>query len=258
MEHLVRSAWDIFNQFKHELVVVKPSIPILYFGDSIEYFKSTKRIVTVGLNPSKAEFPPDNPFKRFPEAECLSYNDIASGEEKHSIKYLSALNSYFSTEPYGRWFDSAYKHILAGLDTDFYSDTANTALHTDLCSPLATDPTWSKLNYNARNMLEPSGIKLWHDLIEFLQPDLVLMSVRESYLEDVNFTKVFDWTVAYTVSRSNPYTIKTAQYKTASGKIVIFVFGRAAQLPFGTINRCIQYDIGVYLKDYLESIQGIN
>jgi hypothetical protein len=57
MDGLIEDAWRIYRRFEDNGVVVKPSLPILFFGNSDEYFASPIKIITVGLNPSRVEFP---------------------------------------------------------------------------------------------------------------------------------------------------------------------------------------------------------
>jgi hypothetical protein len=132
LSHLAEEAWDLHRKFAGRPWLVTPSAPILFFGDLTAYQASPLRIATVGLNPSRLEFPACSPFSRFPDAQC-------------SIPtYLSSLESYFRTAPYGRWFNS-YEQALLGLDASYYGQRPNTALHTDIGSVLPTDPTWSGL-----------------------------------------------------------------------------------------------------------------
>lgn len=49
--------------------VVLPSVPIAWFGDLEAYLDSPLRVITVGLNPSRLEFPSPDPFFRFPRRE---------------------------------------------------------------------------------------------------------------------------------------------------------------------------------------------
>ena len=92
------------------------------------------RVLSVGLNPSLYEFPADSPFRRFPLAEGVTLREPEP--------YLDALSAYFRTDPYCSWF-SAFELMLNGLGASFYEGKPSTALHTDICSPVATDPTWS-------------------------------------------------------------------------------------------------------------------
>src|ERR1700674_3514038 len=62
---LIREAWQVYRQFADQPFLVKPSIPILFFGDSNRYFSSELKVITVGLNPSRIEFPEKDRFSRF-------------------------------------------------------------------------------------------------------------------------------------------------------------------------------------------------
>ena len=53
---LLQEALDHYNEFKHFNFVVPNSLPILYFGDTRNYFKSSFKVITVGKNPSNVEF----------------------------------------------------------------------------------------------------------------------------------------------------------------------------------------------------------
>lgn len=98
---LARRAWGVYEAALEERpgVVVTPSIPILFFGDSSHYFQSPFRVITVGLNPSRAEFPADDRFQRFPAAKGM-YPAVMDGQ--FLDRYVRALNDYFRVEPYAR------------------------------------------------------------------------------------------------------------------------------------------------------------
>lgn len=133
---VVDGAWRAFGHASALRSRVTPSIPILFFGDLHAYLSSTVRVLTVGLNPSLREFPADSPLQRFPLAE-----GVTVGEPD---RYLDTLSAYFQTDPYWGWF-SAFEPLLNGLEASYYNGRPSTALHTDICSPVATDPTWSSL-----------------------------------------------------------------------------------------------------------------
>ncbi|MGO9681409.1 MAG: hypothetical protein ACLPTZ_02135 [Beijerinckiaceae bacterium] len=157
--------------------VVSRSIPVPFFGDSERYFKSHLRVVTVGLNPSSKEFKGDGRnFSRFPIMKGAEYS-----RRKNGSLHLAALNAYFHNNPY-RWFKS-YESVLHGLDAGYYGCFRNTALHTDLCSPLATDPTWSGLKREQRKLLLKDGVALWHSLVEILNPHIIIACVAAKYLK---------------------------------------------------------------------------
>ncbi len=234
MHELALEAWRLFDGAASQTFVVQPSIPILFFGDSRAYAKSKRRIVTVALNPSRNEFPADNPFSRFPKANGLH---VAMRSAAFCEQYLNSLNEYFQAynDPYD-WFD-AFRPLLQGLDCGFGPDSKNTAIHTDICSPLATDPTWNNLTYAQREYLQGSGIRIWHRLIEHLQPHLILISVRRKYVEEIGFPAVMQWNTVHTLpERKKPYEFRHCRVQFDSGLHSEIVFGQAAQTPFGTVS----------------------
>jgi hypothetical protein len=247
---LIREAWEVYMQFKGEPFLVESSIPILFFGDSNQYSSSKLKVITLGLNPSRVEFPEENRFLRFSSARKV-YPRIFQGAGYD--EYLQGLNGYFHcppNHPYEPWFNS-FEHVLEGLDSSYYGNAPNTALHTDLCSPLATDPAWSKLPRETQRRLIQCGSRLWHSLVEWLSPDLIVASLARRHLERISFSRVDDWRVVYTVERPNPYKVEAAKLRIADGKDAWLVFGKAAQKPFGTVSDMDKHKIGLALKDHI-------
>jgi hypothetical protein len=247
VDALIRESWLNYEKHKDDDIVVTPSVPILFFGDSKGYFESELKVITVGLNPSRVEFPESDRYLRFGSAQEI-YPQIIDG---HCYQeYLDALNGYFTNHPYKAWFNS-FEPILNGLEASYYKGSPNTALHTDLCSPLATDPTWSKLSHAQREMLRAEGTALWHKLVETLTPDVIITSVAESHLNNINFTRVGEWRTIYTVARKNPYNVKLMQINIGAERKATLVFGRAAQKPFATVSSADKRLIGESLKGYI-------
>jgi hypothetical protein len=249
LDQLVGEAWRIYHQAAATTngVLVRPSIPILFFGDSDRYYRSPRRIITVGLNPSLQEFPPNSRFSRFPLAKDL-YPRILTGEA--TSEYLAALNSYFRIEPYRSWFDS-YEPLLNGMGASFYDGAEGTALHTDICSPLATDPTWSRLGSGSRSALILAGRALWHKLVRLLEPDFIT-SVARGHLVNISFRQLDEWRVFHTVERANPFYVKAVDLEVLPGKPSTLIFGQAAQLPFGTVSRADKHRIGVGIRKLVD------
>ena len=250
MDNLVRESWQIYNRSENRPFLVQPSIPILFFGDSNKYFSSMLKVITVGLNPSRIEFPQGNRFLRFSAARNI-YPQVLEG--RFYAEYLQALNGYFQkppNNPYKPWFNS-FEHLLRGLDCSYHGEALNTVLHTDLCSPLATDPTWRNLDRDSRQTLMGPGIKLWHRLVERLSPDLIVASIARSHLDQIAFPRLSDWTVVHTVERMNPYQVEFRRLGLPNGKSTVLVFGRAANTPFGTVSKRDKHRIGVTLKEFL-------
>jgi hypothetical protein len=118
------------------------------------------------------------------------------------------------------------------------------ALHTDICSPLATNPTWSGLSKAQQAALLGSGVLLWHRLVEYLQPDIVIASIARIHRERISFDLHTQWESLHCVQRANPYHVYASRRKLASGKQSVFVYGQAAQTPFGLVSRADQEKIG--------------
>lgn len=228
----VALAWATFDRVAGRSCRVTPAAPILFFGDLDAYRASPLRVVTVGLNPSRHEFPTGTPFRRFPLA--------GSNRDRDPSRYLNAMSAYFRTEPYRGWFVS-FERLLNGMGASYYGYEASTALHTDICSPVATDPTWSQLDRIDRAALESDGGPLWHMLLEELRPQIVVLSVARSHLERISFTPGADWEIIHAFTRtgdgslrSRPYEVCRRWYQVA-GAWTLFVFGAAAQKPFGLL-----------------------
>jgi hypothetical protein len=221
--------------------VVRPAVPILWFGDVDRYLASPVRVVTVALNPSLAEFPAESPFNRFRSA--ASIRGIRTGADYDA--YRRALWSYFlpTGDPYTSWFASL-EPLLNGMGASFYGGLANTALHTDMCSPVATNPTWSRLVATTKANLIGAGRPLWHDLIRVLRPHVMLVSVAQKYLTDVSFTPVSDWLPVHTIERENPYVFKARRLQIDDDHVSLTVFGRAAQKPFGHVSNAAKGPAG--------------
>ena len=206
-------------------VRVTPAIPILFFGDIEGYRASPFRVATVGLNPSLTEFPPHDPFCRFPLAA-----DVGPGDQG---RYLAALSAYFRTAPYMSWFAS-FEPLLNGANTSYYPGETSTALHTDICSPVATDPTWSGLSNAERAALETGGGPLWHQLLEVLRPALVVLSVAKRHLNRIRFEATDDRQVVHTIAhkvdgtrRARPYCI-VGRWHQFGKEPSLFIYGPAA------------------------------
>ena len=229
---LKEKAMKYYDDFKEQDFVVKPSLPILYFGDIEAYFDSEIKIITVGKNPSGKEFElskSGNSFSRFPE-----WN-----ESRHNLTQI--LNNYFKKEPYRNWFNS-YEPILNGADCSFYHNKKykNRAIHTDMCSPLATKPTWSKLDDGKQKLLFERGFELWELLLKELQPDVILISVPHGLFKKVVKS---EGTPFHTIggNRNNgnlrkPYEVYEHVFKINETKSARVFYGQAANTPFGTIS----------------------
>lgn len=229
---IIQRALSHFGEIQYRDYVVKPSLPILYFGDAEAYDKSNIRVLTVGKNPSDNEF-------RLKRSDTYSFCRFPNWNvERRNLS--EALNSYFETGKSLPWF-SCFEPILNGIDSSYHKKNGyeNVALHTDICSPIATNPTWSKLDPTSQNELFTIGFEMWKDLVAELKPDIMIISVPTFIFNRIIPTKSsvlvrFDLKKNGT-RRKFPYEVLTNDIK-LDDKNTKVVFGQAANTPFGTIS----------------------
>ena len=221
------------------------TIPIHWFGDRVAYNRSKIRIVTVGLNPSDKEFRNNN---------RESFN-IGLRFQDYEEKGLEAVyNNYFEYNPYS-WFMS-FECILNGLNASYYSKKGmpNRVLHTDICSPWATDPTWSKLpNQEKKNLMENEhGFEQWKQLIRQLKPDIILFSIPEEYIKKLDLEN--ERSVFVTISNDKkgvPRKKSVVIEKGVYGRSLA-IFGRTWNVPFGALGEDQKKDLGQKIEqDYI-------
>ena len=252
LNEVVENAWSAFNQAGALSSRVVPAVPILFFGDLQAYRASETRVLTIGKNPSLEEFPKGSPFQRFPLAENIT-------EDEPDV-YLEALSAYFRADscPYHGWFN-AYEPFLNGMETSYYVGQPSTALHTDICSPVATDPKWGSLGQNDQQALFRDGVPLWHDLLNVLKPQVVVISFAEHHLKRIKFLAMSDWVDVHTFEltkdgrrRQTPFKVK-ARWHEVNGEPSLFVYGQGAQTPLGLLGDRQKREAGAFAKELLRS-----
>ena len=250
---LLKEFIDYYNELKSLDCVVKYSMPIVFFGDIDNYIKQDYRIITAALNPSDIEFLNQNNENNYSCKHRFSdYNNTTVSLEK-------SCKNYFKNNPYNKWFgqdNAGFKPLLNGMGYCYYPNSQNlkAVLHTDLCSPIATNPTWSKLTKNERNRLEINGFDLWKKLILELKPHLIILSVKKAYLESINSSPIYNFKkinnpIDPIYSSNNTYKYEIIHYQ---GSIDTFktnlLWGSAQNTPFQPFKNKIE--IGKVLKKY--------
>lgn len=248
---LALHAFSVWRKAVDEVsnIVTNPGVPILYFGDLEAYLASARRILTVGLNPSHEEFPSSEPFRRFPLVAHLETNKLGSSDIG---SYVCALNEYFRRNPYRSWFGT-FEPLLQGVGASYYLGTGSrsVSLHTDLCSPVATDPTWRGLTPSQRGKLMAHGRPLWHALVRALRPDVLVVSVAQQHLANIEFERVGEKSEIFRIERSRPYSVVAQWLRLTPNNQALLVFGRAAQRPFGTVSAEDRRRIGRRIEEIL-------
>ena len=224
-------------------------MPILFFGDLHAYFASRVRVLSVGLNPSLHEFPTDSPFRRFPLAEGVTLRE----PEPYLGRSLCLLPNRSLSRLVQRLRGAAQR---AG-GASFYEGKPSTALHTDICSPVATDPTWSGLDWDEQNALEKEGGPLWHGLLEVLQPQIVTLSVASHHLSHIQFKALSGWKVVHVFERTEAGALRkrpveiSARWCEIGGEPSLFVFVPAAQKPLGRLSSNQKREAGEIMIEVL-------
>ena len=181
--------WEDFVKHRDDDFIVKPSIPIIWFGDMENYMKSKMKVVTVAINPSSIEFKcekkekslfeEDNSFFRFPGAEDIWCLDRLDNYNKDTL--YNSLNNYFENKPYKPWF-LGFEKPLNVINASYYTDQKmiNRAIHIDICTALATVERWSKVS--AIKKARITGYELFKMLIKYLQPNIILYTAKKEHL----------------------------------------------------------------------------
>lgn len=176
-------------EYKQHLIkkgvnIIEGSIPILWFGNIRNYFNSPRKVITVALNPSKNEFL-DNNKKNKSGTYSPSYRFDIESIDLHNPNwfetYEKSLNNYFERNPYTDWFKKLDPFLEVfgshfGGKIDQRKVTENTAIHTDIAGPWATDPTFGGLDPDSQFRLIMVGHDIWKKLVDVLQPNVVIMS----------------------------------------------------------------------------------
>jgi len=216
-------------------------LPIKWFGDREAFMKSEMKIITVGLNPSDKEFHENDgdPF-----TSQLRFPDYKVGNDKSLV---IALNNYFEKNPYKKWFNGGFEPILNGMNASYYSGYLNRTLHTDICSPWATDPTWANLSKSEKSSLMKTGFQDWQQLVSDLSPNIILFSIPKDYIAklSIDLTQLCKFvTTKNGEKRKRPIIVNKGIYGNS-----LAVFGRTRNLPFGSLGKEQKKDLGVKILE---------
>lgn len=216
-------------------VIIKDSNPIIWFGNLQEYKLSHTKVVTVALNPSCREFLTEKnvklPNPRFKEVNLQNYS------ETEMLELIDTLNNYFdgkNANPYMQYFNQ-YEELLHAVNASYFrKQYENTAIHIDAYSAIATFPRWGDLDVHLKNMLKSSGKELYKELIDYLKPDIILISVDKTTFKELYKNWIFleeneFFNYVYINAYRNPHPLNSTQ---------LLLHGRNFNgTPFGGITR---------------------
>ena len=109
---------------------------------------------------------------------------------------------------------------------------------------------WSTLGKPTREALLAKGVPFWHQLLKILMPHVVVLSIAEEHwlrikfepLEDRQTLHAFEFT-KNGARRERPCRV-ASQWRKIMGEPSLFVFGCAAQKPFGLIHDEYKEQVG--------------
>lgn len=217
------------------------------------YTASPIKVVTAALNPSDVEFRSLN-GPRF---------DISSGLAG-ATGLETTLSQYFKVNPYSKWFRS-FEPVLNGIGASYGGKMTNTeyssiALHLDICTPLATSPTWSRLDQKMREKLTYEGRQIFQALIKALRPDIIIGSVGTVHIKPLEelFADGGSWEEVANFSTTQSGAPLRAALRVSKREMrlidnhqPIFVNGSAANTPFGRFSTERKREVGSILKKLL-------
>lgn len=191
LNNIIGEYWNDFKKKKEAKYVVKPSIPIIWFGNLENYKKSSLKIVTISINPSENEFKDNDgnlSFWRFNRInEDFSKKCTLNNTDKQIL--VDAYNSYFETNPYLSYFDYYNKILKDYFDCSYNGQKGNSAIHIDLYTPIATT-FWKELDTKEKKYIQlfsksKNGDRFILSFLEYLKPDIILFSTRKDELKKV-------------------------------------------------------------------------
>lgn len=129
------------------------------------------------------------------------------------------------------------------------------AVHTDICTPVATNQTWSQIKSYQLGAFK-GGFELWEDLVEELAPEIVIFSVGSNHLgRRLTNRPVPNWPVICTVThkgdgkafRSSPFYVHSARL-TIGKHLTRAVWGNCHNVPFGSVSHVDKHRIGEAIR----------
>jgi len=240
LRDLVEECWSHFADAPHGLPIAAGAYPVLLFGNLGLYSASETRVMTVGHNPSRMEFPPPpRMYSRFPRVRLLdSFHDTGKISPGEYSEYVGALSSYFCGNPLWKWF-TWNEGVLKGASASYRRG----ALHTDLCSPLATDPAWGKREMRRwRPYLSEFGLHCWRRLVAKLQPDIVLTALGSEYISLITERPLSAWKTIYATAKGR--RVVATWWESPPLNRTLLVKGPFLGQPFGGLTLAERIKIG--------------
>ena len=179
MHNVINDYWNHYNEMKSKdelrekeaRIIAENSVPIIWHGRLVDYYKSKVRIITVSQNPHHRAFG-DTPH--FDMEKVRGISNHKELDQKSMSILTNQFDAYFERNKENSINDSVfsvYEKMINEVNGSYFKneDFENCALHLDMLSPIATNPVWSKLDTKQKLVLEKSGKKLFEDLLKVLK-----------------------------------------------------------------------------------------
>lgn len=205
--------------------IVKFSTPVVSFGDP-----NKARIITVGINPSSAEFqkvgrvisPLADGKKRLVDTEVLQINEPKSLSREQAIKVIEGCYSYFKTKNHYDWFEHLNSNMNAYFKADYYDGSA---AHLDLVQ-WATHPVWGGIkNKKTKELLLNADINFLNHQINMKDYEAIYLN-GATVFEQLTSNGVIKASekgnpIRYKTKSGAPRTLKCYQGESVNGSLVL-------------------------------------
>lgn len=114
----------------------------------------------------------------------------------------------------------------------------DTAVHIDIYSSIATDPTWGNLDAGVKNELQ--NITLFKELLQYLNPDVILVSVNR----DIFNQCFYDYSFVETRLQNQdlPTMLYIKKYVHSTGTQLLWVYNNRGK-AFGLSHNFIKVNV---------------
>lgn len=229
--------------------VIQWSCPVPSFGDL-----SRARVASVGINPSNREFVDEagkelaGTGRRFHTLTSLAIPSWTEADSRHIRRIIGSCQSYFSRNPYDRWF-RRLDQVIVGAHASFY-DSRGSACHLDLI-PYATRQKWTQLNYSQRRELLEINADTLGLLMRDSEVDVLILNGRSvtDHFQEVSGTrlksrKMPSWSLPRRTAKSVMGLSYSGETEKIAGidlgrRVIVLGFNHNLQSSFGVTNEVV-------------------
>ena len=121
---------------------------------------------------------------------------------------------------------------------DMGFENYDTAVHIDIYSSIATDPTWGNLDAGVKNELQ--NITLFKELLQYLNPDVILVSVNRDIFNQCFYD--YSFVEARLQNQDLPTMLYIKKYVHSTGTQLLWVYNNRGK-AFGLSHNFIKDNV---------------